>query len=83
MANQLIPRLRGWKRRNDRYKQKIENRILMNRSADTRVTRTRPLLERRQKNKMADLEDGFTESDSDLSDQEVRFGSFEIRSILI
>lgn len=32
---------------------------------------------------MADLEDGFTESDSDLSDQEVRFGSFENRSILI
>ena len=81
MANQLIPRLRGWKRRNDRYKQ--ENRILMNRSADSRVTRTRPLLERRQKYKMADLEDGFTESDSDLSDQEVRFGSFENRSILM
>lgn len=36
-----------------------------------------------KKNKMADLEDGFTESDSDLSDQEVRFGSFENRSILI
>lgn len=35
------------------------------------------------KNKMADLEDGFTDSDSDLSDQEVRFGSFENRSILI
>lgn len=34
------------------------------------------------KTKMADL-DGFTESDSDLSDQEVRFGSFENRSILI
>ena len=49
MANQLIPRLRGWKRRNDRYKQKIENRILMNRSADSRVTRTRPLLERKDK----------------------------------
>ena len=32
---------------------------------------------------MADLEGGFTESDSDLSDQEVRFGSFENRSILI
>ena len=55
----------------------------MNRSADSRVTRTRPLLERRRKNKMADLEDGFTESDSDLSDQEVRYGSFENRSILI
>ena len=71
----------------ERYKQKTtqktENRILMNRSADSRVTRTRPLLERRQKYKMADLEDGFTESDSDLSDQEVRFGSFENRSLLI
>ena len=33
--------------------------------------------------KMADLKDGFSESDSDLSDQEVRFGSFENRSILI
>ena len=81
MANQLIRRRRGWKRRND------INRILMNRSADSRVTRTRPLRAstrmKTKKHKMADLEDGFTESDSDLSDQEVRFGSFENRSILI
>ena len=30
---------------------------------------------------MADLEDSFAESDSDLSDQEVIFGSFENQSI--
>ena len=78
MANQLIRRRRGWKRRNDRYKQKIDEPV-SGFPCDSNQTSTRM----KKKNKMADLEDGFTESDSDLSDQEVRFGSFENRSILI